>query len=211
MIGAFAGAGAVVGLGYAYVRTTLNGGSAGWGVVFAAMFIGLALGMSVGVRVLDKFSKRRLFGLAIAAGGVPLAFLGLIPNLPIVVFLVILLGIFAGMAYVTGYTIIGQEVDDDTRGRTFAFMQSALRVVMFAVIAVSGVIAGGITSVVGSQSGSNDVHIGTVTYKAVGNNVVLLLAAAAAIVLGFSAYRKMDDRPGMPLLPDLLAALRGTP
>src|SRR5215469_7571012 len=176
MIGAFAGAGAVVGLGYAYVRNTLNGGSAGWGAVFAAMFIGLALGMSVGVRVLDKFSNRRLFG----------------------------------MAYVTAYTIIGQEVDDDTRGRTFAFMQSALRVVMFAAIAISVVVAGGTTALVGSQSGSNDVHIGTVTYKAVGNNVVLLLTAVVAIVLGFSSYRQMDDRPGMPLLPDLLAALRGT-
>jgi len=209
MIGAFAGAGAVVGLGYAYVRTTLNGGSAGWGAVFAAMFIGLALGMSVGVRVLDKFSKRRLFGIAIAAGGVPLALIGLIPNLPVVVFLVILLGIFAGMAYVTAYTIIGQEVDDDTRGRTFAFMQSALRVVMFAMIAIAGVLAGGITALVGSQSGSKNVHIGTVTYRAVGNNVVLLLTAAVAVVLGFISYRQMDDRPGMPLLPDLLAALRG--
>src|SRR6266702_5439237 len=202
MIGAFAGAGAVVGLGYVYVRGTLGGGSAGWGAVFAAMFIGLALGMSVGVRVLGKFSKRRLFGLAIAVAGVPLALIGLIPNLPVVVFLVVLLGILAGMAYVTGYTIIGREVEDDTRGRTFAFMQSALRVVMFAVIALSGVLAGGITSMVGTLSGSNDVSIGTVTYQAVGNNVVLLLAAAVAMVLGFTSYRQMDDRPGMPLLPD---------
>src|SRR6266700_3096472 len=209
MIGAFAGAGAVVGLGYVYVRGTLGGGSAGWGAVFAAMFIGLALGMSVGVRVLGKFSKRRLFGLAIAVAGVPLALIGLIPNLPVVVFLVVLLGILAGMAYVTGYTIIGGEVDDDTRGRTFAFMQSALRVVMFAVIALSGVLAGGITSMVGTLSGSNNVSVGTVTYQAVGNNVVLLLAAAVAMVLGFISYRQMDDRPGMPLLPDLLAAFRG--
>jgi len=209
MIGAFAGAGAVVGLGYVYVRGTLGGGSAGCGAVVAAMFIGLALGMSVGVRVLGKFSKRRLFGLAIAVAGVPLALIGLIPNLPVVVFLVVLLGILAGMAYVTGYTIIGREVEDDTRGRTFAFMQSALRVVMFAVIALSGVLAGGITSMVGTLSGSNDVSIGTVTYQAVGNNVVLLLAAAVAMVLGFTSYRQMDDRPGMPLLPDLYAAFRG--
>src|SRR5579859_74917 len=209
MIGAFAGAGVVVGLGYAYVRSTLHGGSAGWGTVFAAMFVGLALGMSGGVRVLEKFSKRRLFGLAIAGAAIPLALIGLIPNLPVVVFLVVVLGILAGMAYVSGYTIIGREVDDDTRGRTFAFMQSALRVVMFAVIALSGLVAGGITSLVGRLSGSNDVHIGTVAYHAVGNNVVLLLAAAVAIVLGLSSYRQMDDRPGMPLLPDFVAALRG--
>src|SRR5260221_13113283 len=41
MIGAFAGAGVVVGLGYAYGRTTLNRGSARWGTVFAASVIGL--------------------------------------------------------------------------------------------------------------------------------------------------------------------------
>jgi len=209
MIGAFAGAGVVVGLGYAYIRTTLNGGSAGWGTVFAAMFIGLALGMSAGVRFLGKFSKRRLFGLAIAVAGVPLALIGLIPNLPVVVFLVVVLGILAGMAYVTAYTVVGREVDDDTRGRTFAFLQSALRVVMFGVIALSGLLAGAITSLFGSLSGSNSVKVGTVTYQAVGNNVVLLAAAVVAMVLGYRSYRQMDDRPGMPLLPDLVAAIRG--
>ena len=114
------------------------------------MFVGLALGMSVGVRFLHEFSKRRLFGLAIAVASIPLALLGLIPNLPVVVFLVVVLGILAGMAYVTAYTVVGREVDDDTRGRTFAFLQSALRVVMFGVIALSGLAAGAITSVVGS-------------------------------------------------------------
>jgi dTMP kinase len=141
--------------------------------------------------------------------GVPLALIGLIPNLPVVVFLVVVLGILAGMAYVTAYTVVGREVDDDTRGRTFAFLQSALRVVMFGVIALSGLLAGAITSLFGSLSGSNSVRVGTVTYNAVGNNVVLLLAAVVAMVLGYRAYRQMDDRPGMPLLPDLVAAIRG--
>jgi dTMP kinase len=211
MVGAFAGAGVVVGLGYAYISTTLRGGSAGWGTVFAAMFIGLALGMSVGVRFLRGFSKRRLFGLAIAVAGIPLALLGLIPNLPIVVFLVVVLGILAGMAYVTAYTVVGQEVDDDTRGRTFAFLQSALRVVMFGVIALCGLLAGAITSVIGSLSGSNTVKVGTIEYASVGNNVVLLLAAVVAALLGYRAYREMDDRPGTPLVPDLVAAIRGKP
>ncbi len=211
MIGAFAGAGVVVGLGYVYVRGTLHGGSAGWGAIFAAIFVGLALGMSGGARVLSGFSKRRLFGLAIAAAGIPLALIGLIPNLPVVVFLVVVLGVLAGMAYVTGYTIIGREVDDDTRGRTFAFLQSTLRVVMFAVIAVSGLLAGGITSLVGKLTGSNDLTFGKIEYHAVGNNVVLLLAAVVAILLGFSSYRQMDDRRGVPLIPDLVAAFRGHP
>ena len=78
------------------------------------------------------FSRRRLFGLSIAFAAIPLALIALIPNLVVVAVLVVLLGACAGVAYVTGYTIVGLEVDDDTRGRMFAFLQSAIRVILFA-------------------------------------------------------------------------------
>lgn len=211
MLGAFAAAGVVVGLGYGYVSSTLNGGPTGWGFVFAAIFLGLAVGMSAGVKVFGDFSKRRLFGLAIAAAGIPLALIALIPNLPVVVVLVIILGISAGIAYTTGYTIIGREVDDETRGRTFAFLQSALRVVMFAVIAGSGLLAAGFSGIVKAISGNSDIRFGHVVYASVGINFVLLLAAAIAILLGWTSFRQMDDRHGVALLPDLYGALRGRP
>src|SRR5215469_4279478 len=211
MLGAFAAAGVVVGLGYGYVSSTLHGGPTGWGFVFAAIFLGLAVGMSLGVKVLSDFSKRRLFGLAIAVAGLPLAIIALIPNLPVVVVLVIVLGICAGVAYTTGYTVIGSEVDDETRGRTFAFLQSAIRVVMFAVIAFSSLVAAGFSAAVKAATGSPQIDIGHIRYAAVGINFVLLLAAATAILLGMTSYRQMDDRAGVPLLPDLIAALRGKP
>jgi dTMP kinase len=211
MLGAFAAAGVVVGLGYGYVSSTLHGGPTGWGFVFAAIFLGLAVGMSAGVRLLSDFSKRRLFGLAIAAAGLPLALIALIPNLPVVVVLVIVLGICAGVAYTTGYTVIGSEVDDETRGRTFAFLQSAIRVVMVAVIGCSSLVAAGFSALVRAASGSPQIDIGHIKYASVGINFVLLLAAAVAILLGMTSYRQMDDRSGVPLLPDLIAALRGKP
>ena len=212
MTGAFAAAGAVVGLGYGYVVNTLHGGATGWGAVFTAIFIGLAAGMSVGVRLLSGFSRRRLFGLAIAVAGLPLALIALIPSWPTVAFLLVLLGICAGVAYVTAYTVIGREVDDDTRGRTFAFLQSAIRVVMFAVIAIAPLLPAAFSAVVShADAGSSSVVIGHIKYGAVGNNFVLLLAAVIAAVLGFVSYRQMDDRPGAPLLADLVAVLRGRP
>ena len=136
MVGAFAGAGVVVGLGYTYITYTLHGGSAGWGLVFAAIFVGMALGMVVGTRVLGNFSRRRLFGLTIAAAAVPLALIGLVPVLGVVVLFVVLLGALSGIAYATGFTIVGLEVDDDTRGRVFAFFQSSIQVILFTVIVV---------------------------------------------------------------------------
>ncbi|HEY6278913.1 MAG TPA: dTMP kinase [Streptosporangiaceae bacterium] len=209
MVGAFSAGGVVVGLGPSYIRTTLNGGSAGWGLVFAAVFGGLAAGMFLGLRMLSGFSRRRLFGLAIVGAGIPLILIGLIPSLVAVVLLVIVLGAFAGIAYVTGYTIVGREVDDDTRGRTFAFLQSGIRVILFAVIAIAPFVAAGFTTLVHAITGSSTLQIGSVEYDAIGYNFVLLLSAAIAVWLGVVSYRQMDDRRGVPLRDDLAAAFQG--
>ena len=211
MVGAFAGAGVVVGLGYTYITYTLHGGSAGWGLVFAAIFVGMALGMVVGTRVLGDFSRRRLFGLTIAAAAVPLALIGLVPVLGAVVLFVVLLGALSGIAYATGFTIVGLEVDDDTRGRVFAFFQSSIQVILFTVIVVGTALSAGLTRVIASLNGTGNVKIGNVTYASAGQNVVILLAAVVAFLLGMRAYRQMDDRKGVPLREDLLAAIRGEP
>ena len=211
MVGAFAAAGVVVGLGCTYITYTLHGGSAGWGLVFAAIFVGMALGMVLGTRLLGDFSRRRLFGLTIAAAAVPLALIGLVPVLGAVVLFVVLLGALSGIAYATGFTIVGLEVGDDTRGRVFAFFQSSIQVILFAVIAVVPILSYGATRVIASLNGTGNVKIGNVTYASAGQNVVILVAAVVAFLLGIRAYRQMDDRKGVSLREDLLAAIRSEP
>ncbi len=188
----------------------LGGGSAGWGAVFAGIFFGLAIGMFLGLRILRGFSRRRLFGVSIMFAALPLAIVALVPNLVLVVILTIVLGACAGVAYVTGYTVIGLEVDDATRGRTFAFLQSAIRVILFAVIAIAPTLAGGFDALVHAMGGST-VRIGDVAYLNIGYNLVLLLAAVVAVVLGRASYRQMDDRGGVPLLADLGSVFRHHP
>ncbi len=48
MLGAFCAAGVVIGLASSYIQNTLNGGSAGFSLVFAMILIGLAIGMGFG-------------------------------------------------------------------------------------------------------------------------------------------------------------------
>jgi len=211
MVGAFAAAGVVIGLGYFYITFTLHGGSAGWGLVFAAIFIGMALGMVVGTKVLGSLSRRRLFGITIAAGAVPLALIGLIPNLGAVVLFVVLLGALSGIAYSTGFTIVGLEVDDDTRGRVFAFFQSSIQIILLTVIAAVPFLSALFTRLIVSLNGTGNVKIGNITYVSAGQNLVILLAALVAFLLGIRAYRQMDDRKGVPLRDDLLAAIRNEP
>jgi dTMP kinase len=207
MTGAFVAGGVVVGLGPSYVKHALRGDGAGWGTAFAAIFFGLAIGMFLGLRVLRGFSRRRLFGLSIMFAALPLALIAVIPNLVVVIVLVVVLGMCAGVAYVTGYTVVGLEVDDDTRGRTFAFLQSAIRVILFAVIAIAPTLAGAFNSLAGAAGGAS-LQVGSVDYPDIGYNVVLLLAAIVALLLGRTAYRQMDDRQGVPLMADLGSVLR---
>jgi dTMP kinase len=211
MVGAFAAAGVVVGMGYQYITATLHGGSAGWGLVFAAIFVGMALGMGLGTKLLGDFSRRRLFGVSITAAAIPLALIGLIPNLVVVTLLVVLLGALSGIAYSTGFTIVGLEVDDDTRGRVFAFFQSSIQIILLTVIAVVPFLSAAFTRLIAGLNGTGNVKIGSAVYASAGQNAVILLAALVAFLLGVRAYRQMDDRKGMPLRDDLLAAVRNEP
>jgi dTMP kinase len=199
--GAFAVGGVVIGLGRTYV-TDLGGGAAGYGVVFGAVFFGLAVGMAVGPRVLAGLSRRRMFGMALTAAGLALVAVALLPNLVLVAFWTVLLGLFAGVAWITGYTLLGLEVEDSIRGRTFAFVQTLTRIALAVVLAAAPAIAGAL--------GTHHLELpggASLTYN--GAAITLLLGGVAATALGVVAYREMDDRPGVPLSRDVRAAFRG--
>ncbi|WP_169948925.1 dTMP kinase [Microbispora sp. H11081] len=200
MLGAFAAGGAVVGVAKAYVQA-MGGGDAGYGAVFCAVFLGMAFGMFFGLRLLKGLSRRRLFGLSIVLAGLALAAVSLIQNLVVVVVLTVVLGACAGIAWIIGYTVIGLEVEDGLRGRTFSFLQSLARVVLLVVVALASSLA--------ALFGAHTVRIADISYRFDGTNIVLLLGALLAIAVGVVALRHMDDRPEVPIGTDLLNALRG--
>jgi len=213
MTGAFCAAGVVIGLAPSYIQYTLDGGSAGFSLVFAVILIGLAIGMGFGSRPFGDFSRRRLFGVTLTASAIPLAMIALVPNLAIVTVFVFLMGVISGTAYPTGFTIVGLEVDDDTRGRVFAFFQSTIQAILLAVIAVAGFIATGFSAAIGALSGAKNgvVHIAHITYGSPGDNLLLLLSAVLVAFVGIQSYRQLDDRKGVPLFEDLWAAVRNEP
>ncbi|MGQ0632329.1 MAG: dTMP kinase [Sporichthyaceae bacterium] len=201
MLGAFAAGGTVVGLAPTYVRG-LGAGNPGYGLLFGAVFVGLAMGMLAGPRLFHGLSRRRLFALSIVAAGVLLMSIAVIPQLPVVVPVVLALGMASGVAWVTGYTLIGLETPDEIRGRTFAFVQSAVRLTLVAVLAAAPLAAAGI----GGFTIRPTENV-AVRYSAAA--VVFLGAGVLAAVVGVLSYRQMDDRRGIPLRRDLTAALRG--
>ena len=201
ILGGFTGAGAVVALGRLYAAD-LGAGDAGYGLLFGAVFVGMALGMAGGPRLLGSYSRRRLFGIAVLCAGACLMVVAVLPNLIIALGVVMLVGAFAGIAWVTGYTLLGLEVADEVRGRTFALVQSLVRIDLLLVLAVAPIVVGLI--------GPHYVQLGNgARIRADGVTVVLLLGGLTAVIVGHLAFKEMDDRPGVPVLPELWASFRG--
>ncbi|WP_279580070.1 dTMP kinase [Fodinicola feengrottensis] len=201
--GAFAAGGVVVGTSSFYA-TSLGAGPAAFGLLFASLFIGLGLGMGLGPRLVGKLSRRRWFGLSIVFAAAMVALLGLAPHLSIALPLVVAVGFGSGMAFLSGTTLLGTEVRDWVRGRVFAFVQGAVRVVLLLTIAVSSLL-------VGLGGGEHVLNLGILHPTISSSRILLLLAGILGVIAGVVAFRHMDDRPGVPLLPDLISSMRGRP
>ncbi|MBF8252810.1 MAG: dTMP kinase [Actinobacteria bacterium] len=200
MVGAFIAAGAVIGLARTFVGD-LGGGEAAYGVLFGAVFTGLASGIAFGPKVFAQFSRRRLFGASLTIAGFFLVILAAIPNLVLAVFTVIALGAFSGISWVTGFTMLGMEVADDVRGRTFAFVQSLIRVVLVGVLAIAPLIAAAV--------GQHTFKFQNTQISYNGASVTILIAGLIAALIGAISYRQMKDRPNVSLWSDISNAIKG--
>jgi dTMP kinase len=199
IVGAFAAGGAVIGLANTYVGD-LGGGQAGYGLLFGAVFLGLAGGMFSGPRVLSGISRERLFGAVIVGAGLTVCVFAVFPNLVFTTLCALVVGFFGGTAWITGQTMLGQDVADELRGRTFAFVQSLIRITLVLILAVAPAIAG----TIGRKRLSLPGHV-SVTYG--GAAITLFAAGLVAAGVGWVAYSMMDDVPGKTLRTEIKNAL----
>ena len=200
MVGAFSAAGAVIGLARTFVGD-LGGGDAAYGVLFGSVFTGLAIGIAFGPKVFAQFSRRRLFGASLTTSGVFLVLLAAISNLTLSILIVAILGAFSGIAWVTGFTMLGMEVHDEIRGRTFAFVQSLIRITLVAVLAIAPIIAATI--------GVHHYQFHNIALNYNGAQITILIAGVIAVLIGSISYHQMKDRPTVSLWSDILAAMQG--
>ncbi|NUT19369.1 MAG: dTMP kinase [Hamadaea sp.] len=202
ILGAFACGGLVIGTAQFYARS-LSGGDSTFYLLFGLIFIGLGLGIALGPRLIGQLSRRRWFGLSIMLAAVSVAALALAPHLSVAAVGTLLVGAGAGMAFLSGTTLLGGEVEDEVRGRVFAFVQTSVRVVLMLAIALSGVLVG--------AGGSPEISINGATVPISSTRVLLFIAGIFGTLAGYWALRQMDDKPGVPLLPDIWASMRGRP
>ena len=202
VLGAFGGAGVVIGTANFYARS-LGGGEATFGILFAAIFAGFGIGIAGGPALVGTLSRRRWFALSIGLAGVAVLGLAVAPRLVWAIIGAGVTGAAAGMAFLSGITLVGGEIGDDVRGRVVAFIQAAVRITLLLTIALSSVLVG-----VGS---SREVHIGGWEFGVSTTRVLLLVVGVAGVAIGAVAFRQMDDRPGVPVWRDIRDGVRRRP
>ncbi len=203
ILAAFSAGGVVVGSAQSYAQS-LSAGSSTFYLLFAMIFLGLAIGIAAGPKLVGALSRRRWFGISIVLAGVTVALMGFAPHLAVAVILVIIVGVAAGMAFLAGTTLLGGEVEDLMRGRVFAFVNMCTRVVLMLAISLASVLVG-----LGSV---RTIRIGDlIDFDVSMTRILLVVAGVIGAFAGVAAFRQMDDKPGVPVLADIWASLRGRP
>jgi dTMP kinase len=200
ILGAVAAGAVAIGLAPQFV-VNLHAGEAGYGVLFATIFIGLASGMMGGPRLLRGISRRRLMGLCIMTAGLALSLDAIMPNLLLAMVFTFFMGAFAGVVWVTGITLVGLEVPDDKRARTFAYIYNMMRLMLLVVVVAAPFVAGLI--------GQHSAEVGDTDIRLDGVTITMFVAGIVAMVVGRVCLSMMDDRRGIPVRADLVALLRG--
>jgi len=132
---AFVGVGSVIAIGPIFAGNTLAAGTTGWGILVSSVGIGLGVGMfSLGL--LEKVvEKETLFPLAMVGTAGTLVVLAAMPNIALAALMTAIMGAGTGVTWVTGYTMLQENISDEFRGRTFATLTVLVRLGILASLA----------------------------------------------------------------------------
>jgi dTMP kinase len=134
---AFTGAGAVMAVGpiFASDPAALGGGPTAWGILVTAVGLGLAGGMLFVGQAYKLVDKDVLFSVTIMAGAAALVLVAATPNITLAALATVVMGAAAGATWVTGYTLLHENVTDELRGRVFGSLTVLARLGLFLSLA----------------------------------------------------------------------------
>jgi dTMP kinase len=139
---AFSAVGAVLALGRIFVSETLGADAAAWGFIVTSFGIGMGIGMASANQAARFVERVRLFPWSLVVSAGTLFVLASMPNLALAAFVTVWLGAFCGLSWVTGYTLLQENVRDEFRGRTFASLTVLSRMGLFLSLATFPTLAG---------------------------------------------------------------------
>jgi dTMP kinase len=188
-IGLLGGA-SIVSLGERITSDVLGAGPSGYGLLNFGVGLGAAFGVA-SVRVVSRFiPQNMLFAGGVAISGIAIILASLTSSLAIAVVWIAGLGFFAAPAYVTGLTILHARATDDIRGRTFAALNTVVRLSVFGSLVLFPALAGGLDVLSRRVLGADRTFsIGSLSMFFPGSRLALLAGGIIAVLGGLMAAK----------------------
>ncbi len=182
---AFAAVGAVLALGPIFVDTTLHAKAAGWGVVVVAFGVGhgdrdgrIEPGHEV------HRARAGVHAVVAVGGGQRSSCWPAMPTFSLAAVVTVWLGLFCGLAWVSGYTLLQENVEDEYRGRTFASLTVLSRLGLFASLTFFPILSSVYDSSVYGTTGPP-----TEGFVLSGTRVALWAAGLLVLIAGLNTRR----------------------
>jgi dTMP kinase len=185
---AAAGAGVVITIGE-FFASLLNAGPSGFGVLVAAVGLGMVGGLLLAAPLTRRVRAEWLFAPAIIGSGTALVITALAPDLVAALVPAAAMGAGAGIVFIVGYTVLQQRADDRIRGRTFGAFNAGVRVAILGstvLVPLAIGLIGRESRIVGSLDGEIAVYY---PYVFGGIRLTLIGAGAITIVGGLLTFR----------------------
>ncbi|WP_431984101.1 dTMP kinase [Streptomyces qinglanensis] len=179
----------------------LGGGPVAFGLLALMLTGGTVAGIRLAPHTVPSLSRRRLLALVTGLTGILLLAAGLVPDTATVIALALLAGLGGGIAANTLHTLLDQETEDSRRARTTEHLQAVVRL----SLAVGAILA----PVLAAFIGPHRVENGSFVFDHGGASFTLMLVGALLLPVGAILLGRTDDRQGVPLRRDLLAAFGG--
>ena len=145
-----------------------------------AFGIGMAIGMA-GSNQVTKFIERDLvFTRSLLSAAAALFLLAAMPSFALAAVVTVWLGLFCGLAWVSGYTLLQENVEDEFRGRTFASLTVLSRLGLFASLTFFPIL---------SSAYDAAVHAEPTGFVLSGTRVALWVAGVLVLIAGLNTRR----------------------
>jgi dTMP kinase len=198
---AFTGAGSVISVGPIFAIEHLNSPTS-WGVLVTSLGVGMGVGMASLGLVQKYIEKETVFSAAMVAAGTAGIALGLMPSVASAALMTGVVGAFVGMTWVTGYTILQENISDEYRGRTFGTLTTLARLGLFLSLAGFPLLS----AVVGNR------ELPFTGVEVEGTQVALLIGGLVVLLAGVVSRRGLKrSRLARPRALSLHLRLRKAP
>jgi dTMP kinase len=189
LAGGLIGGGAIVPLGAVFSDDILHATDSAFGFLTTALGVGAAIGVVTLLWLQRRLPRARVFTGAVITAGVAIGVLAWVSTLAFAILLVAFFGAAAGCAYVTGFTLLQESVQDEMRGRIFATLYTVVRVCLLLALTIGPFVASGFDALTGLFS--SEITIGSAHLALPGVRLALWTGGALTVLAGLAARRRM--------------------